>query len=318
MFESLKPYGRAVKYAWLRRSAQRRARRPISQAQRTDSRPPAFIIGCGRSGTTVLGQGIGLHSKVFYLNEPYHLWNAVTPVTDAGHLFGHPEARLFMDRSHVSEEVRVRFERLILHPKGKSAGALVVEKTPHNTMRLGFLEALAPGARYVHIVRDGVDVCRSIALIASVEGYRIAGMPNLNPWWGNGYSKWHYLARDGAAAGHYLDEVSGLTTEEARAAYEWLVSLGEVDRWRDRLGDRLLEFTYDHLTTSSRQTLQSLGDFLGVGAPQGWIDAAITLLDRPRRNPGPPIPLPGAMCRDFNALQQRYGLPGRAIPQNTP
>jgi hypothetical protein len=222
-----------------------------------------------------------------------------------------------MDHSQASEEVRARFERLILHPKGKPAGAVVVEKTPYNAMRLGFLEALAPGARYVHVVRDGVDVCRSIALIASVEGYRIAGMPDLNPWWGNGYSKWHYLARDGAAAGYYPDEVSRLTTEEARAAYEWLVSLGEVDRWRDRLRDRLLEFTYDRLTLSPRQTLQSLGDFLGIGAPQQWIDAAAHLLDRPRRNPCQPIPLPEAMCRDFNALQQRYGMPGRAILQNT-
>lgn len=317
MLEALKPYGRAVKYAWLKRSAQRQARRPISQAQRKDSCTPCFIIGCGRSGTTVLGQCIGLHPKVFYLNEPYHLWNAATPVTDAIHLFGHPEARLFMDRSHASEEVRVRFERLILHPKGKPPGAMVVEKTPFNAMRLGFLEALAAGARYVHIVRDGVDVCRSIALIASVGGYRIAGMPNLNPWWGNGYCKWHYLARDGAAAGYYPDKVSRLTAEEARAAYEWLVSLGEVDRWRDRLGDRLLEFTYDHLTTLPRQTLQSLGDFLDIGAPQQWIDAATHLLDRPRRNPGLPISLPEAMCRDFNASQQRYGFPGRAIVQST-
>ena len=30
---------------------------------------PVFIIGCGRSGTTILGETLSKHSKIKYLNE---------------------------------------------------------------------------------------------------------------------------------------------------------------------------------------------------------------------------------------------------------
>ena len=31
---------------------------------------PVFIIGCGRSGTTILGRTLAEHPRVKYLNEP--------------------------------------------------------------------------------------------------------------------------------------------------------------------------------------------------------------------------------------------------------
>jgi hypothetical protein len=31
---------------------------------------PVFIVGCGRSGTTILGEMLGRHPQLAYLNEP--------------------------------------------------------------------------------------------------------------------------------------------------------------------------------------------------------------------------------------------------------
>ncbi len=39
----------------------------------------------------------------------------------------------------------------------------LVEKTPVNSFRIGYLDALCPDARFVHIIRDGRDVAASIS-----------------------------------------------------------------------------------------------------------------------------------------------------------
>ena len=36
---------------------------------------PVFIIGCGRSGTTILGRNVVKTSKIKYLNERRDLWH---------------------------------------------------------------------------------------------------------------------------------------------------------------------------------------------------------------------------------------------------
>jgi hypothetical protein len=43
---------------------------------------PVFIVGCPRSGTTILGQILGQTPSFFYLNEPRYIWCHVRPELD--------------------------------------------------------------------------------------------------------------------------------------------------------------------------------------------------------------------------------------------
>ena len=43
---------------------------------------PVFLIGCGRSGTTILGTTIGKHESITYLNERRDLWHQAYPEFD--------------------------------------------------------------------------------------------------------------------------------------------------------------------------------------------------------------------------------------------
>lgn len=312
-----KPYARAVKFARLYRRALRAAEDSSSDiaAVETNPTPVAFIFGCGRSGTTILGHAFSAHPHVHYFFEPYHLWAAIDPATDMLDLYvPGGRGRCMMTPDMVTEAMRSRFRRLIRRPRRQIDGAhrMVIEKTPINAMRLGYLDALAPDAKFIHIVRDGVDVCRSIERLAIANTYRIAGKPNLNQWWGVGDAKWRAMVRDGVTAGAYPDEIAAVRNHIQRGAYEWLLSLREVDRWRSTLGPRLFEFTYEELASRPRETFQCLCEFLQVSAPEPWLAHVAGSIDQARRNQGPAITLPTAMASDFNRFQQRYGFAGRA------
>jgi Sulfotransferase family len=312
MLDFLKPYARAYKYRRLFGQAKKIAMQAPTSGEPTLPKM-AFVVACGRSGTTVLGKVMAVHPSVCYLFEPYHLWAAAEPVTDVLNLYHDIDPKLLLDAPDCTDQARLRFTRQIDHHWRQRKTPLVIEKTPLNAMRIGYLDALAPGAVVAHILRDGVDVAQSIAKIASHSGYKMAGKATLNQWWGVGGVKWRTLARDGAAAGYFPDEVGLLKTEQAKGAYEWLVSLGEIDRHREMLGDRLYEIDYTGLTADPKGVLTGLCERLGVDTPTDWLNEAIGMF-RPARGHGQDqITLPPKMCQAFNDYQERFGYTKRAV-----
>jgi glycosyltransferase involved in cell wall biosynthesis len=273
-----------------------------------------FIVGCGRSGTTLLGDLLDKHPTVRYRYEPYASWAAIGPVTDCLQLYSRGEHHCLLDASAVTPTTRERFRRLM----SPASGFTLVEKSPINALRLGYLDAITPTARFVHIVRDGTDVARSIQQKAAVNR-RMAFRPALNDWWGVGDVKWSALRRDGVAVGYYSHEVGQLTTDAQRGAYEWLLSLREVDAWRERLGSRLVELRYVDLIDEPRTTIAALADSLGLSCPADWLTQVTALVRRPAtRKPSEPLILPRQMCADFNSFQARFGFAGRAIAREHP
>jgi hypothetical protein len=313
----LKPFARPLKLRLLRARAARLARIPVEaeRGARSDLPPPAFIFACGRSGTTILGKLFGAHPGVAYLREPYHLWATIDPALDVTNLHLRVPARLWWDASDATGAMRAKFARLILGERERSGRRSLIEKTPHNVYRIGLLEALTGGgARYVHIVRDGVDVSRSIERLAANQPYKMAGRADYNQWWGSNELKWERLAAEGPGRGHFTaDEVSRLRTHGQRGAYEWLTSLGEADRWRAVLGDRLLEITYRDLTADTASTLRRVAEHVGAGAPEAWVAEAAAMVSPERRNRGGELTLPPRMADQFNRYQERYGFENRAI-----
>jgi glycosyltransferase involved in cell wall biosynthesis len=316
----LKATGRAIKYGALKWAADRH----VAQADAGDAPAPAvqaaYLIGCGRSGTTVCGRVLKNHPGVYYFYEPYHLWAAIDPTIDVLNLYHTGTANFLLDTNDCTDRARKRFNRLMLEPARRAGAKLMLEKTPFNACRIGYLDALAPGCKFIHLVRDGVDVARSIDRLARDRGYGIIGKPDLNRWWGRGGSKWMSLAMNGASSNYFAEEITLLQSYASKGAYEWLVSLGEVDRWRERLGARLLEVTYDELTASPEQTLCRIREFLSLRPDDKWLARSVSQIDKTRRNDGAPLVLPPRMAEAFNKAQERFNFPNRAevgTPQST-
>jgi hypothetical protein len=111
-----------------------------------------FLIGSPRSGTTILGEVLGLHPDVAYWYEPTFVFDKF--FRDAPH-----DRRTAQDATPgVCAYIRREFE----HFSRKHSGRLIVEKSPRHSLKIPFLITIFPDARFVHLIRHGGDATLSI------------------------------------------------------------------------------------------------------------------------------------------------------------
>jgi hypothetical protein len=107
---------------------------------------PIVVVGAPRSGTTVLGQLLGYHPALAHLQEPRLTWRYGND--DKSDMFAPADAR-----PEVCRHIRSAFAAAV-----RAAGRQrLVEKTPSNSLRMGFVERVLPGCLFVHILRDGTE-----------------------------------------------------------------------------------------------------------------------------------------------------------------
>lgn len=302
----LLPYLRTAKLIKLR--MQTRVQLAFPHPER-DRLPVRFIVGCGRSGTTVLGRVISMNPRVHYLSEPYHLWQGIDPRMDVTGLHSSPDqTRFFLGADELTPEAHRNYDRLIARSGRASDHLCVIEKTPHNAGKLGWINAAEPDVRVLHIVRNGINVVRSIDRLASRPTYKLGFRAAYNQWWGEHGAKWKALYNEGTERGYFPDELDQLVGNDQKGAYEWLVSIGEVQRHRALLGDRLLEITYTQLTADPEGSCRLIAEHFGFPCTDEWINQTKSTLSPERVNKGDTLRLPQKMCDQFNAYQREYGF----------
>lgn len=316
LLETVRPLARTIKYGRLLRRAKADANH---QNNSSLVQPVSFILGCGRSGTTILGKLLALHSDVNYLFEPYHTWRAILPSTDMIALYGEVEggSHCVIGADSVSDTVIRRFNACMQRESTRSGNSsmALVEKTPINAMRIPMLSALSPHSPVLHLVRNGIDVVRSIDRLSSTNSYKMMGKGDWNQWWGRDHCKWKSLVSDSISHGYYPDEVEQLSTNIEMGALEWLVSLEELEKNRLLLGERLLEVTYGDLTQSPEKHLTKICNHFSITPHPIWLHNSSSQLDSERKNAGDPLILPIKMCEAFNSFQEQYKFGGQAIPK---
>ena len=144
--------------------------------------PYLFIIGCPRSGTTLLQRVVDAHPKVAILPEAhwiYHVLMDPSVVIENGTVSpGLISALLQHPKFATLDITEEQLQRLIGEQPGLSYASfvsrifdlywqtqgkeIVGNKTPGLVRRLDVLHALWPEARIVHLIRDGRDVYLSM------------------------------------------------------------------------------------------------------------------------------------------------------------
>ena len=223
-------------------------------------RRPIFIVGTGRSGTTVLGTVLSLHPQVGFLNEPKALWHEIYPYEDVIGSYSRGRAHYRLDASQVSDEIIERAHRVYGFYLWLTRSGRVVDKYPEMIFRIPFVRAIFPEARFVFIVRNGWDTTRSIDRWSDRAGENIGD--ELHDWWGIDSRKWHCLVDDIAAKhpthANHVDDLHAIDRHIDRAALEWALTMDEGRKYLNSSDPLFHLVRYEELTRYPRETLTRL------------------------------------------------------------
>ncbi|MDJ0508692.1 MAG: sulfotransferase [Crocosphaera sp.] len=135
---------------------------------------PIFIIGCGRSGTTLLFQLLQFHPQLSptkgYPDGEDHLnWLEYGNCRLSG--FGHPDVGegttgisecLHMNRDDVTPEIVQRMSSYYYYEVlQEDPHKRVLTKCPHLSNKLDYVLGIFPEAKFIHIIRDCLPVVAS-------------------------------------------------------------------------------------------------------------------------------------------------------------
>lgn len=216
---------------------------------------PVFIVGCGRSGTTILGDTLAVHSSVTYLNEPRHLWADAYPATDVWSDRAVERAgRLDLTGAVRTPEQDRRLKVNFFCETSARGGQRLVEKLPINSFRLPFIDAVFPDALFVHLLRSGLEVARSIER-----------MPEDNPWYGYDDYKWKLMEEYADRRERYRELVPLCDTVRRRGLLEWRMSVETAIEYLEALpAKRHIAVTYEELLDRPVEIVRRVEEFAGL------------------------------------------------------
>jgi len=231
-----------------------------------DAPPPAdpiFIIGCPRSGTTLLFRLLQRHRDVNTpRGEGHILWNA----------FQHPRTRNWASDQLGAEDIRGG-ERPFLYAAidRMAKGGRFLDKTPRNCLRIPYLLELFPGATFVLLKRDGPATVSSL-----IEGwtwrhgisYRLPENLELAEYRGH---LWSYLLPP-AWRDFKTTTIADVAAHQYASSYETTLT----DKEEIPIGS-IIELTYESLVAQPVQEIESLLDFLGLPPSDEVISMASNL-----------------------------------------
>lgn len=207
---------------------------------------PVFVVGCPRSGTTLLYDMLISSGHFANYRVESRVFDKVTPpfgnLKSARNRTRLIEAWLqsdYFQRSGLeAEDIRAKlltecrnagdFLRIIMESIARNQGVeRWAEKTPRHLLYIPQIKETIPDALFVHIIRDGRDVAASMSRMRWEGAF---------PW-----DTRHRLL------------VCGLY-------WRWLVQKGR--EYGRRLGPDYLEVRYEQLVQHPKETLATLGDFV--------------------------------------------------------
>lgn len=250
---------------------------------------PLIIIGAARSGTNALRDAL---TRL----PGFATWpcDEINPIWRHGNL-DWPNDEIPAERATpaVRHSIRKAFRR-IWRQQGQPD--FVVEKTCANALRVPFVDAVMPEARYIHIVRNGFDIVASArkrwrgelevpglsyflskaryAPLSDLPRYAVSALKNrvaikLG-------QQEHFDSWGPRFAG--LDALSGAPLDEI-VARQWAACVSASDSaFADMASGRVFELRYEDLTRDPQGSLEQITRWLGSPRDEDTLASAASSL----------------------------------------
>ncbi len=248
-------------------------------SERKGARQPIYIIGTGRSGTTVLGTLFAMHSDTVFLNEPKAVWHDAHGGEDMIGSYSDQPAWGRLDPAEATPEMARRIARIYSGAMRVGLARRVVDKYPELIFRIPFVLRLFPEARFVAILRDGVDTCSSVVGWSKRKGEKLDG--ETHDWWGRDGRKWQLivdqLVPEHADLAPLQDRLRSAADHRDRAAVEWIISMREAQAAAAGHPE-VLAISYEELCADPENVLARITAHCGLSTDPVFTDYAKTVL----------------------------------------
>lgn len=210
-------------------------------------RSPVFVVGCPRSGTSLLYHSLLSSGAFAVYDEETHFFSGLVPRVGS---LANPknrkeliakwlESQYFNVAGLDMDELERRliddcrssgdFLRIVMESIARSQNVdRWAEKTPDHVLYLDEIKRTVPDALAIHIIRDGRDVALSLE--------------------GKGFLNSYLLRKSDSLL------VCGLY-------WEWLIETGK--KLAEKLGPQYMEVRFENMVNQPRETLAQIGQFIG-------------------------------------------------------
>ncbi|MCP4772058.1 MAG: sulfotransferase [Planctomycetes bacterium] len=246
---------------------------------------PVVILGAARSGTNML-------RDVLCSLPGAETWpcDEINPVWRHGNLdVSHDAFPPELASASIKRFVRKRFRK----QAKRSKATWMVEKTCANTLRVGFIHAILPEARFVHISRDGYDVVPSAMKRWKAPldlSYTIA-KARFVPWTDFPYYLWRFTSNRVARLGKRaertvstwgprfpgMDKTSNDISLEELCARQWQsCEIAANEQLAHLPADQVLSIRYEDFVVNPLPNMQRIRKFLGADWSDEQLAASVT------------------------------------------
>jgi len=221
---------------------------------------PVFVVGVPRSGTTWMLRLLATHPEAWPLLETYMFSRQVglgallrSVPADGVEDYELPPAGLarMFSRDELVLELRSIAYRWFARASGPGA-RFVIEKSPWHLSDLEVIAEVLPGARFVHVIRDGRDV--AVSLVAARQ-----------TWSDFGSQSRLRVVRE--------------------AADLWSRGIEKGELAAATLGDQLLEVRYEDARAEPAAVCRALFEHCKMPHDETLVSAAVAATDIERRGP---------------------------------
>lgn len=248
---------------------------------------PIFIVGTGRSGTTILGVAMSMHRDVGFLNEPKALWHTIYDREDVSGNYARGPARYRLSADDVTEEIKKIAHRLFAAYLTATFSKRIVDKNQEMIFRVPFVRAIFPDAKFIFLVRNGWDTCYSIDKWSTRKGVTVDG--ESHDWWGADNRKWKFIVEQLVPSDPDLsgikDTIAKFDSHIDMAAVEWVLTMREGLRRMKENPNCIFLMWFEDLTAKPTKALSELLDFCELPYDEKFFAYANHVLSPPPAHP---------------------------------